>query len=208
MGRAPQISDDQILEAARTLFFREGFKASTAAIARHAGVSEGTLFRRFPSKEALFMEAMDFREMYAVVRFIEGLSDEDEEAPGLLLEQIIETIIGRLRVAFPRMMMLWANIPPTEVFASMKEPPPLRILDALTGWLVRQDRAGRLEVPQPQVLARMILGSSLHFVFLEATGLAPRAEGPGAIRSGSDRAYAAAIRELLFAGIAPREVAS
>ena len=45
----------QILVGARTIFLRDGFDAASMNdIAREAGVSKGTLYVYFPSKEALF----------------------------------------------------------------------------------------------------------------------------------------------------------
>lgn len=45
----------QILDGARAVFLRDGFDgASMSDIAREAGVSKGTLYVYFPSKEALF----------------------------------------------------------------------------------------------------------------------------------------------------------
>ena len=50
---------DKILEAALKLFSQKGFLgATTRQIAREAGVAEVTLFRHFPSKEALFEEVI------------------------------------------------------------------------------------------------------------------------------------------------------
>lgn len=47
-------SKDKILNAALTLFIKEGFHGtSTAKIAKEAGVSNGTLFHHFKTKEAL-----------------------------------------------------------------------------------------------------------------------------------------------------------
>jgi AcrR family transcriptional regulator len=47
---------ERILEAARTLMARDGAGADMADIAREAGVGVGTLYRRFPDKEALIAE--------------------------------------------------------------------------------------------------------------------------------------------------------
>jgi AcrR family transcriptional regulator len=44
---------ERILEAARTLFAREGLAVPMREIARHAGVGAATLYRRFPTKQAL-----------------------------------------------------------------------------------------------------------------------------------------------------------
>ena len=57
MPRPRTITDEQIVEAARAAFLEQGFSATTAEIARRAGISEGTLFKRFATKEDLFEEA-------------------------------------------------------------------------------------------------------------------------------------------------------
>ena len=43
----------RILDAARTVFARDGLGAGVDAIAREAGVGVGTLYRRFPTKQEL-----------------------------------------------------------------------------------------------------------------------------------------------------------
>jgi len=43
----------RLLDAAAEVFAEQGLEASTAEIARRAGVGHGTVFRRFPSKDAL-----------------------------------------------------------------------------------------------------------------------------------------------------------
>jgi AcrR family transcriptional regulator len=58
MARTTTITEEQILEAAREVFLEEGFGAQTAKIARRAQVSEGSIFKRFPTKEALFYAAL------------------------------------------------------------------------------------------------------------------------------------------------------
>ena len=58
MARPRTISDAQLLSAAREVFVEQGFAATTASIAVRAGVSEGTLFKRFSTKEDLFAAAL------------------------------------------------------------------------------------------------------------------------------------------------------
>lgn len=49
---------ERLLQAARELFTTIGYQAATTpVIARHAGVAEGTIYRHFPSKQALFNQA-------------------------------------------------------------------------------------------------------------------------------------------------------
>jgi len=67
----------RILQAAREVFAEHGLSASLDAIAAHAGVGVGTVYRRFPDKaeliDALFEEGVD--SVVAVAR--EGLAIED-----------------------------------------------------------------------------------------------------------------------------------
>ncbi len=53
MARPKQHTPEEILSAAMSLFRDEGVNVSTARIAREAGVSNGTLFNYFPTKQAL-----------------------------------------------------------------------------------------------------------------------------------------------------------
>jgi AcrR family transcriptional regulator len=50
---------ERIVAAARKVYAEDGPDASTDAIARHAGVGERTLFRRFPTKADLLRAALD-----------------------------------------------------------------------------------------------------------------------------------------------------
>src|SRR4051812_5711234 len=58
MARPPTIQSEDLLEATRAVVLEKGLLATTADIAERAGVSEGTLFKRFGSKDALFREAL------------------------------------------------------------------------------------------------------------------------------------------------------
>jgi AcrR family transcriptional regulator len=56
--RPKTISDEALLAVARAVFRAQGRTASTRAIARQAGISEGILYQRFGTKEDLFFAAM------------------------------------------------------------------------------------------------------------------------------------------------------
>jgi AcrR family transcriptional regulator len=69
---------DKILEAALKLFSQKGFLgATTREIAREAGVAEVTLFRHFPSKEALFEEVI---RRYSFLPALKGILPGLEQA--------------------------------------------------------------------------------------------------------------------------------
>jgi AcrR family transcriptional regulator len=83
-GNVPQVlrSDaqdnrDRVLEAARELFAESGLGVTMREIARRAGVGPATLYRRFPAKQELVLEAFmdEFRACSAIVR--EAAADPD-----------------------------------------------------------------------------------------------------------------------------------
>jgi len=82
---------DRILSAARAVFAADGLDVPMREIARRAGVGPATLYRRFPTKQALVTEA--FRErMYACHAVIEsGLAEPDPwRGLCLVIEKVCE----------------------------------------------------------------------------------------------------------------------
>ncbi len=58
MPRNKTVTDEEILAVARSLFLKEGAKASTRTLAKIAGISEAVIFQRFSTKQGLFFAAM------------------------------------------------------------------------------------------------------------------------------------------------------
>lgn len=175
MGRPQSISREQILEAAREIFLREGISASTAAIAKAAGVSEGSIFKRFATKEALFREAIGIPDV-RIGEDIERLLAEGPIEDGL--ERVGLRLVELFRELLPRMMMLWANHArhggdPFEALRCIEggQPMPLLLLRTLSHHLETQQRKGRLRRVDPEILARVLLGSMHNFVFFEVVGV-------------------------------------
>jgi AcrR family transcriptional regulator len=52
-------NQDAVLEAARCVFARKGVDASLDEVAKRAGVGRATLYRRFPTREALISAVID-----------------------------------------------------------------------------------------------------------------------------------------------------
>jgi len=65
-----------VLEAAKSVFSAGGSDASLEAVARHAGVGIGTLYRHFPTREALY-EAVYRREVEQLADLAEQLKAEN-----------------------------------------------------------------------------------------------------------------------------------
>jgi AcrR family transcriptional regulator len=66
---------ERVLEAAKAVFSAGGPDASLEAVAKRAGVGIGTLYRHFPTREALF-EAVYRREVQQLVELAEELKSE------------------------------------------------------------------------------------------------------------------------------------
>src|SRR5262250_1039434 len=73
---------ERVLEAAKAVFSAGGPEASLDAVARTAGVGIGTLYRHFPTREALF-EAVYRREVQQLADLAQQLKEEAEPVEAL-----------------------------------------------------------------------------------------------------------------------------
>ena len=83
--RDPVPSRDRLLEAAARVFAERGFeRASVDDIAAEAGLSKGTLYWNFKSKDELFRALMDehlVRRMHEIFGVAESLPSDQDMAP-------------------------------------------------------------------------------------------------------------------------------
>jgi AcrR family transcriptional regulator len=90
-----QHSDDKILDAAQTALLDLGIRNTTLAeVARRAGVSRMTLYRRYPDIDALMTEVLG-RQLIRVVRRNAGLAEMPEAhrtARDLLVTGTVEVV--------------------------------------------------------------------------------------------------------------------
>lgn len=80
----------KVLEAAEEVFAAEGLAVPIDEVARRAGVGVGTVYRHFPTKEALF-EAIVVARIEALIERIEELSTADD--PGAALFTFISELV-------------------------------------------------------------------------------------------------------------------
>jgi AcrR family transcriptional regulator len=73
---------ERVLEAAKAVFSAGGAEASLEAVAKHAGVGIGTLYRHFPTREALY-EAVYRREVEQLGELADALKDEAKPVEAL-----------------------------------------------------------------------------------------------------------------------------
>lgn len=196
MARPTSIRNEQILDAARRCFLEHGYGVSTASIAKAAGVSEGSIFKRFETKERLFHESMGLPmlDVRALTEARIGKGDLVENLTLLAME-----LLSFFREMIPRVMMTCSQpgLSPVERFRDNPRSTPARLLSGLAHYLAEEMKLGRLRAVQPEVAARMLLGAVHNFAFFEHLGL-ESSEGEAA------ETFTRRVVEYLFHGLAPR----
>ncbi len=192
------ISRERLLEIAREVFLELGIRATTAEVARRAGVAEGTIFLRFKTKADLFREAMQFdpdQALAGVEQLPQRAGSGDLRAT---LLDFAEHFLRLGRVAVPVMMMTWSN--PEHAGCVERAPERAtryrRVVAALHRFFQLEFEAGRLQVGEPEVMARMLVGSLHHFVIGEAIAGEP-------LGSFAAAEYAAHVVDTLLRSAAP-----
>lgn len=134
MARPREVTDEEILAAARRVFIEHGPSVATSVVAKELGVSAPALFHRFGSKKALLIAALKPRRFPMIERMEQGF-----DGARSLEEQLLEVAEGFAEFAkelHPCMSMVKAaGILPEEIFASYDVPPPLRAMQAFSAFL-------------------------------------------------------------------------
>jgi AcrR family transcriptional regulator len=174
MARPVTISTDRIVEVARSLFLEHGAALSTAIIARELGISEGSIYKRFETKNALFSAAMglpsvDFSEAWS------GFAGEETVHRNLLT--MGERLVMHFRETLPRIFMVRRNarVDPLHMLEKGSAPPVL-LLDRVTAYLAAETKGNRMALPDPRVAARMFVGAIINYVFFEVMGFEEHTE--------------------------------
>lgn len=196
MARPRQITDEEILEAARECFLEHGPGVSTSAIGEHLGIAQATLFQRFGTKKQLMFAALA---PPPVPPFVDRLlaGPDDRDLPEQLLE-LAEEISGFFHALVPRMAMLRScGVIHEDLLRAMPEPPPLIAQRAFAKWLQAAHDAGLAEIENPPMVALGFLGSLqilpfLSHLFGDHFALIDR------------RTYVRTQVDRLWSGIAPR----
>ena len=136
MGRPREITDQEILTQARECFLEAGPTLSAAAIARKLGISEGTLFNRFSTKEQLMRRALGVPEP----RWVELLVNDPPDLHAQLV-RVASSLLSFFQEAMPAMNLLRAaGLRPDHPETETTEPPPKRLHRELTQWLEREQK--------------------------------------------------------------------
>jgi len=167
MPRPVSIHDEAILDAASKVFLAQGYRASTAEIARRAGVSEGSLFKRFRTKTELFLAAMNVqsREQERQENLMAGVG---KAAIRPTLEDYGRHLLTHLQIVLPRILMVSSSgVRFAKNYLPTRCPPPLQHAAILTRYLRAETRCGRLCLANPEIHADIFVGALSHCVFCE-----------------------------------------
>jgi len=158
----------QIMDGARKVFLAEGFDAaSMGEIARKAGVSKGTLYVYFDSKERLF-EEIAHEACAAQAEGVFSLDPADHDVEGVL------TRLGRGFVKFlcrpgtisPLRTVMAISERMPEIGREFYETGPARGIAILRSYLESQVAAGSLVIDDCELAAAQFLASCRATIFL------------------------------------------
>jgi AcrR family transcriptional regulator len=159
MARTPSITNTQILEAARAVFLEQGFNATTVDVAKRAGISSASIFKHFPTKEALFFAAMSQTQLDCLwtPELAAAIGHGDPQADLLLIAIQIKTYAGKL---LPRMMLSWSVRQPGETVM----PPRIeKDFAEISAYIGREMALGRIARGDPTIPATSLLHTVVGF---------------------------------------------
>jgi AcrR family transcriptional regulator len=202
MARPQKITNEEILAAARQVFLEQGMGASTLAIAEKAGISEASIFKRFATKQALFLAAMGIAETPQWVKVLS--SRQPTAAIKAELTEICEQMLAFYQEVLPRVMMMMTqhNMP----HPPLVPPPPVRDSQLLAAYLERAIAQGYLRPSDAATIAHMIVGAIVNYVI--ASNVAEKFPLPLSLPKVMAIAPSHFIPHLidtLWGGIAPEE---
>jgi AcrR family transcriptional regulator len=190
----------QIIEGARQVFLAQGFDgASMGEIARTAGVSKGTLYVYFDSKEELF-QVVAHDECLGQAEQVFALDHADHD---------VEAVLKRLGTAFAEFLCQPERLAPVRTIMSISErmpdvgrkfyeTGPATGMGRLAAYLEAQVGAGVLEVDDVDVAAAQFLESCIATLakpILFGFGTAPDAHRIGHVVGIAVRTFLAAYRK-------------
>ena len=138
--RPKKISNENILSVVRQCLLEHGVSVSTQVIADRIGVSQATLFKRFSTKEALFLAAMSNHQPEKLLGLFRQPPNQQP-----MRQQLLAMSIQMLAFFNDVMPTFWIlHSAGLEMPPMTHESPPVKARIALTNWLKRAQEQGQV----------------------------------------------------------------
>lgn len=158
MARPKQVTDDQLMQAARKVFLKKGAKAPVSAIAKELKVTPAALFHRYKSKERMLIDALWPGNPAELAMLETGPVPRID-----VREQLVEILLGLtsyLALAVPAMFLLHtAGVPLGRKPRNKKKLNMLSLHIELAKWLQRAAARRRIRIKIPAIAAEALLGA-------------------------------------------------
>jgi AcrR family transcriptional regulator len=201
MARPPKITNEEILAAARQVFLEQGEGGSTVEIAQKAGISEASIFKRFATKQALFLAAIGVSETPQYAKILSSQTPTAEIRSELT--EICIQMLGFYQEVMPRVFMMMTQ---TKSSLPPMVPPPLRDSQLLAGYLDRAIAKGDLRSCDSMTVAHTIVGAIQNYSMISTISnkipfpipfVLPK------VKSIEPKTFVDNLIETLWVGIAP-----
>ncbi|PSB50169.1 TetR/AcrR family transcriptional regulator [Chamaesiphon polymorphus] len=201
MPRPPKITNEEILAAARQVFLEQGEGGSTVEIAEKAGISEASIFKRFATKQALFLAAIGVSETPQYAKILSNQTPTAEIRSELT--EICTQMVDFYQEMMPRVLMMMTQsksaLPPMV-------PPPIRDSQLIARYIDRAISQGHLKPCDSMTIAHAIVGSIQNYSVTRAVSnkipfpiplILPK------LKSIEPQTFVDNLIETLWTGIAP-----
>ncbi len=194
---------EQILSAAERVVIDRGLGAATTrAIAETAGCAEGSIYRYFPDKHALFIEVIKRR----YPEFMNVLASlPDRVGKGDVQKTFEELVAAALRFYRGLVPLIAGTITEHKLLQEQRrhfeetESGPMKVLNGVAEYVRREQRVGRISSRvSPSHASRALLGAAFGQAFMEEV-LGPE------IALGTDEEFAKEVVRVLIEGMTPRK---
>jgi AcrR family transcriptional regulator len=201
-GRPPQVSEETLLDAAAEVLLRKGAAATTAQIARRAGVSEGLLFYRYATKDELVAAVIE-RQLRPSPALEALVRDPGDRAVPEALRDVVREVLAALRRAWPFIDVARATAGSARIarIARRSGATPARLVDLVTRHFAAEAERGRLRSVRPSVAGRLVVGVAHERALSEVS---PAGDDPG----DDDETFLREVVDLVLFGVAAPPAAS
>lgn len=175
--RRAEARPDEVLDAALELFLERGFQSTRVDdIAARAGISKGSVYLYFQSKQAV-LEGLIQRAVAPIANNVANLGTAFEGDPRTLIAMVLKMVGQQLAdphmFNIPKLVLREAIVVP-EIADMYREAVLDKVIPVIVGLIRKGIAEGYLRPVDPELTVRSIVGPvMLHLMMAEVFGLRP-----------------------------------